>query len=97
MKNKMENQILIKGQDLRNSTPSEYVIFFDGQELPTTKGGAINSKGGIVLTALVPALGFRVEHRSNDAHGYKGWSKGNDKNDLSMEIKSRLEYKYANK
>lgn len=81
---------------LRNSTNSEFVIFFDGREYPTTKVGAINSKGGIVLTAFITELGFFVEHRSNGNHGYKGFSKGFDKNDIPMNIKNRLEYKYTN-
>lgn len=85
-----------KGEEVRNTTISEYVIFWKGKEIPTSKGGAINSKGGIVLRAFVTELGYSIEHRSNGNHGYKGWSTGNDKNDLSVEIKSCLEYKYTN-
>jgi hypothetical protein len=79
--------------EIRNSTPNNNVIFWDGKELPTRKSGAINSKGGILLEALIPELNQWVEHRSNDNHGYKGFSFGDDKR-LPSQIRSRLEYKY---
>lgn len=80
-------------QDLRNSTTSNFAIFWDGVEMPTRKGGAINSKGGILLTAFIPELGKNIEHRSNNNYGWKGFSFGDDK-PLPSEIRSRLEYKY---
>jgi hypothetical protein len=80
-------------QELRNSTTSNFDIFWDGVEMPTTKGGAINSKGGVLLTAFIPELGKHVEHRSNNNHGWKGFSFGDGK-PLPSEIRSRLEYKY---
>lgn len=84
--------ILTKDQ-LRASTPNNFVIFWDGQEMPTIKGGAINSKGGILLTAYIPELGKHIEHRSNSNHGYKGFSFGDEKA-LSTAVRARLEYKY---
>lgn len=80
-------------QELRNSTNSNFVIFWDGVEIPTKKSGAINSKGGLLLTAFISELGKHVEHRSNGNHGWKGFSFGDDK-PLPSEIRSRLEYKY---
>jgi len=80
-------------QELRNSTEANFVIFWNGIELPTRKSGAINAKGGILLTAFVPELNATIEHRSNNNHGYKGFSFGDDKR-LKSEIRQQLEYKY---
>ena len=83
----------MKAENLRNSTTANFIIFWDGVEVPTTKGGAINSKGGILLNAFIPELGRNIEHRSNENHGWKGFSFGDD-NPLPTEIRARLEYKY---
>lgn len=88
--------------EIRNSTISEFVIFWDGKELPTTKSGNINSKGGLLLTAFVPELNQWIEHRSNGEHGRKGFSYGStvevmdtqDHAALPSTIRTRLEYKY---
>jgi hypothetical protein len=94
-----------QGQELRNSTLSEYVIFFEGKELKTKKGGAINSSNGIVLTAQLPT-GEWVKWRSNDNYGKKGFSfdteitKAKDDsriNAIPSELRNKLEYKLCNK
>lgn len=90
--------------EIRNSTTRGYVIFWDSKELPTRKSGAINSKGGILLTAFVPELNATIEHRSNGNHGRKGFSyspTGAEMDTqklplLPREIRDRLEYKYTN-
>ncbi len=84
--------IKYQGQDLRNSTSSEYVIFFEGKILNTIKSGAINSNGGIVLTAQLPS-GERVKWRSNDMYGKKGFTSVNR---IPSELRSKLEYKLVN-
>lgn len=94
-----------QGQELRNSTTSEYVIFFEGKELKTSKLGAINSNNGIVLTAQLPT-GELIKWRSNDNYGKKGFSfdgeiiaaKDDSRvNAISSELRSKLEYKLINK
>lgn len=82
-----------QGQDLRNSTKSEYVLFYEGKELKTSKHGAINSNNGIVLSATLPN-GESVSWRSNENYGKKGFSVGSGK---VSEIRNKLEYKLANK
>lgn len=103
--NKMESTKNYQGQELRNSTTSEYVIFFEGQELKTSKSGAINSNNGIVLTAQLPT-GEWIKWRSNDNYGKKGFSfdgeiraaKDDSRvNAISSELRSKLEYKLVNK
>lgn len=89
----MTQEQLATKEKLRASTSNNYVIFWDGEEMPTYKMGAINSNGGIYLGAFIPELGKAIEHRSNDNHGYKGFSFGDDKC-LPAEIRNRLEYKY---
>lgn len=89
----MTQEQLSAKQQLRASTPKNFVIFWDGKVMPTHHMGAINSKGGIYLSAFIPELGRCIEHRSNDNHGYKGFSFGDDKC-LPSEIRNRLEYKY---
>ena len=99
-----EKTKVYQGQELRNSTTSEYVIFFEGQELKTSKSGAINSNNGIVLTAKLPT-GEYIKWRSNDNYGKKGFSfdkpitsaKDDSKiNSISSELRSKLEYKLSN-
>jgi hypothetical protein len=84
-------------EELRNGTTSNYVIFFGETELPTSKSGAINSKGGLVLTATLPT-GERIEHRSNDVYGVKGFSINGVKKALvelkRPELKGMLNFKY---
>lgn len=83
--------------ELRNGTVSNYVIFFGNTELKTTKKGAINSKGGIILTAVLPT-GETIEHRSSDAYGPKGFSIDGIKMALVVlkrpEFKGMFNYKY---
>ncbi len=80
--------------ELRNSTTKNYVIFLDEFELVTKKAGAINSAGGIVLTAFVPEIGL-IQHRSNDSYGRKGFSLFDTPfKSLPNELRNRLEYKY---
>lgn len=62
-----------QGDELRNSTDSECAIFYEGKELKTSKSGAINSAGGIVLNATLPN-GEIVKWRSNNNYGKKGFS-----------------------
>ena len=90
-----------QGQDLRNSTTSECVIFFEGKELKTSKSGAINSNNGIILTAQLPT-GEWIKWRSNGNYGKKGFSFDNQArtakddsrvNSISSELRSKLEYK----
>lgn len=84
-------------EQLRSGTTSNFVIFFGDKELPTTKSGAINSKGGLVLRATLPT-GEKIEHRSSDAHGVKGFSIDGVKKALvelkRPELKGMLNYKY---
>lgn len=82
-------------QELRESTASNNVIFFDGKELDTKKSGGMNSAGGLVLSAYLPEFGRTIQHRSNDNYGRKGFT-FQDASDkfLSTEIRNRLEYKY---
>lgn len=100
-KNKMTTTANYQGQEVRNSTTSEYAIFFEGKELKTSKSGAINSNGGIVLSAQLPT-GEWIKWRSNDNYGKKGFSfdkpifaaKDDNKiNFIPSELRSKLEYK----
>ena len=92
-----------KGQEIRNSTESEFAIFFEGIELATSKSGAINSNNGIVLTATLPT-GEAIKWRSNDNYGKKGFSfnlpivaaKDDNKNGLPPELLAKVEYKIFN-
>lgn len=90
-----------KGQDVRNSTDSKFAIFYEGKELKITKSGAINSAGGVVLTAQLPT-GEWVKWRSNDNYGKKGFSfdepithAEDDKrvNAIPSSLMEKLEYK----
>jgi len=92
-----------QGEEVRNSTDSKFAIFYEGKELKTTKGGAINSSNGIVLTAQLPT-GEWIKWRSNNHLGKKGF--GFDKyymkvkddskiNRMSSELRSKLEYKIS--
>jgi hypothetical protein len=98
MKNQETN---FKGQEVRNSTTSEYAIFFEGKELKTTKSGALNSSNGIVLTAQLPS-GEWIKWRHNDNLGVKGFSfdkpymrveEDKIKNQMPQDLKQKLEYK----
>lgn len=80
-------------EEIRNSTSENYIIFWDENPLKTTKGGAINSKGGIVLTAWVEELKELIYHRSNDSHGRKGFTINDNNKVCPPEIRKRLEYK----
>ena len=62
-----------QGNKLRESTSSKCTIFYEGKELKTSKSGAINSSGGIVLKATLPD-GSIVKWRSNNNYGKKGFS-----------------------
>jgi len=84
-----------QGQELRNSTTSEYVIFYEGQELKTSKSGAINSNNGIVLTAQLPS-GEGIQWRSNDNYGKKGFSFVCKEQSIASELRNKLEYKIKN-
>jgi len=97
----MENLKNYQGNELRNSTDSNYVIFYEGKELETEKGGAINSANGIVLTATLPT-GENIKWRSNDMYGKKGFGFDNEYlaapddskiNKIPSELRSKLEYK----
>jgi hypothetical protein len=100
----MKSAINYQGQEVRNSTNSQFAIFFEGKELTTSKSGAINSNGGIVLTAQLPTGEF-IKWRSNDKYGKKGFSfdrpivsaKNDSKlNSISSDLRSKLEYKISN-
>lgn len=92
-----------QGTEVRKSTTSQYVIFFEGVELPTQKSGAINSNGGIVLRATLPT-GEWIKWRSNDNYGNKGFSfdkpvvvakDDNKTNFINSDLRAKLEYKLA--
>lgn len=90
-----------QGQDLRDSTTSEVAIFFEGIELETSRSGAINSAGGIVLKATLPT-GENIKYRSNDNYGKKGFSFDKEINSAKEDsiinklpdgLREKLEYK----
>jgi hypothetical protein len=89
---------IYQGNEVRNSTNSEYAIFFEGKELETTKSGSINSSGGIVLEAQLPN-GKHIQWRSNDNYGKKGFSfsEFNNKNYASENVKSAMALAKENK
>jgi len=72
-------------------------IILNGNKLETSKSGAINSNGGIVLKATLPT-GEQIKWRSNDNYGKKGFSfdkpclsaKDDEKNSLPNEIRNQL-------
>ena len=57
----------------------EWKILFEGNELKTSKTGAINSNNGIVLTAELPT-GESIKWRSNNNYGKTGFSFDNEIN-----------------
>ena len=89
-----------QGQEVRNSTESQFAIFYLGKELTTTKTGGINSMGGIVLESILPT-GESIRWRSNDVYGRKGFAYNrviisanqDDKNRLPSDLREKLEYK----